>query len=369
MAIAENDNADFPAESNPAIVTVYTLADLMILKGADVGNAYNNQEITYTLNVTNIGPSVAGNVVVHDLLPPQVEFVSASHGGSFNPNNNHVTWTLGNMNNQETIVLTVVTSVRSGVAKGTSITNFATVTSETTDPNPYNNEANASIIASGAMADLAVVKEVDVTEILAGVPFNYSIIVTNNGPSDVSNIGVVDYLPAETSFLGAGQNGTYNAASQTVNWIVDFLASGESITLTLTMELKSGVMGGSIVANEVSVQSDTPDPDMGNNTYVLQTPVGIPPLFIPDVFTPNNDGINDRWVIRGIEAFSNTKVVIINRWGNRVFEASPYNNDWDGTNHFSPSLGGNDLPVGTYYYILDLGPNEPQRTGFIYLAR
>jgi uncharacterized repeat protein (TIGR01451 family)/gliding motility-associated-like protein len=369
VAVVENDNADFPAESNPATVSVFATADLMILKGADVGSAYNNQEITYTLTVTNLGPSVAGNVVVHDLLPPQVEFVSASHGWSFNPNNKHVTWTLGNMNSQETIVLTVVTSVKADVAKGTSITNFSTVASETTDPNLDNNEANATITASGAMADLAVVKEVDVTEILAGVPFNYSIIVTNNGPSNVSNIGVVDYLPGEASFLSAGQNGTYNEASQTVNWIIDFLASGESVTLTLTMELRSGVVGGSIVANEVSVQSDTPDPDMDNNTHVIQTPVGIPTLFIPDVFTPNNDGINDKWVIRGLEAFPNNKVVIINRWGNRVFEASSYNNDWDGTNHYSPSMGGNVLPVGTYFYILDLGPNEPQRTGFIYLAR
>ena len=369
VAIAENDNADFPAESNPAQVSITAMADLMILKGADVGTAYNNQEITYTLTVTNVGPSVAANVVVHDLLPPQVEFVSATQSGSYNPNNRHVTWTLGNMGAGESFTLNVVTSVSSGIAQGVSITNFATVTSETADPDPLNNEANLTVISAGALADLSVVKQADRAEVQPGDTFTYTITVTNNGPSDASFIGVVDYLPGEATFVSAGQNGSYSSSTQTVSWTIDFLAAGESMTLTLEMELGSHVAGATILTNEVTVQSDLPDPDMSNNTYILQTPVGIPPLFIPDVFTPNNDGINDKWVIRGLAAYPNSKVVIINRWGNRVFEAAPYNNDWDGTNRFSPNIGGNELPVGTYYYILDLGPNEPQRTGYIYLAR
>lgn len=72
-------------------------------------------------------------------------------------------------------------------------------------------------------------------------------------------------------------------------------------------------------------------------------------LFIPNVLTPNSDGKNDTWFIRNIEIFPRNKVIILNRWGDRVFASEFYNNDWDG------SFAGGLLPAGTYYYIIDLG--------------
>jgi gliding motility-associated-like protein len=72
-------------------------------------------------------------------------------------------------------------------------------------------------------------------------------------------------------------------------------------------------------------------------------------LFIPNVITPNSDGYNDTWRIDNIQLFSSNSVVIVNRWGDVVYQSKYYNNDWDG------SFGGGLLPAGTYYYILDLG--------------
>ena len=71
-------------------------------------------------------------------------------------------------------------------------------------------------------------------------------------------------------------------------------------------------------------------------------------LFIPNAITPNNDGANDFWEIKGLQYFDHSEVIILNRWGDEVFTASPYLNDWRGT------FNGKGLPEGTYYYILKL---------------
>jgi gliding motility-associated-like protein len=89
---------------------------------------------------------------------------------------------------------------------------------------------------------------------------------------------------------------------------------------------------------------------------------------IPDAFSPNGDGVNDVLVITNIETYPNNRITIFNRWGNKVYEASPYRNQWDGTSQFG-SMYGETLPESTYYYVLDLGDGSDARTGFIYLRR
>ena len=69
-------------------------------------------------------------------------------------------------------------------------------------------------------------------------------------------------------------------------------------------------------------------------------------FFVPNVITPNGDGINDDWRIRWLFQFPDNEVAIVNRWGDEVFRAEPYQNDWRGT------WNGSELPGGTYYYIL-----------------
>lgn len=85
----------------------------------------------------------------------------------------------------------------------------------------------------------------------------------------------------------------------------------------------------------------------------------------PNIITPNEDGINDYFVIPCLESgrFPENKVVIFNEWGTSVYEASPYNNDWGGT------YGGNPLPAGTYFYILDTGLGQIPVNGFLIVQR
>jgi gliding motility-associated-like protein len=92
-------------------------------------------------------------------------------------------------------------------------------------------------------------------------------------------------------------------------------------------------------------------------------------LAIPQGFSPNNDNIGDMWVIRGLGRYPDASIRIYNRWGNEVFSAAPYANDWDGRSTNEITWDGM-LPVGTYWYLLDLGvEGEEVRTGFIYLNR
>jgi gliding motility-associated-like protein len=91
---------------------------------------------------------------------------------------------------------------------------------------------------------------------------------------------------------------------------------------------------------------------------------------IPEAFTPDGDGINDFFVIEGIELFENNNISIFNRWGNIVYETSDYQNDWNGNSTNSLNVGGEELPTGTYYYLFDTGTVEyGVLKGYIYLQR
>lgn len=88
---------------------------------------------------------------------------------------------------------------------------------------------------------------------------------------------------------------------------------------------------------------------------------------IPEIFTPNGDGKNDPFYIPGLDSYPKNKLQVFNRWGNIVYEAAPYKNDWDGKPNKS-SMGTGKLPVGTYFYILDLGDEKEEiRKGFVQL--
>ncbi|MFM8596871.1 MAG: tandem-95 repeat protein, partial [Flavobacteriales bacterium] len=95
-----------------------------------------------------------------------------------------------------------------------------------------------------------------------------------------------------------------------------------------------------------------------------------PIIEVPEAFSPDGDGINDTFVIEGIENIPGQSIIIFNRWGNQVFSASPYQNDWNGNSQSSMNVGGDQLPTGTYFYILDTQTTKyGVLKGYIYLKR
>ena len=93
-------------------------------------------------------------------------------------------------------------------------------------------------------------------------------------------------------------------------------------------------------------------------------------LVVPEAITPDGDNINDVMVIEGLSSFPNNTLQIFNRWGNVVYAAAPYANDWDGTSNSNFNIVGNQLPTGTYYYVLDSGDETVEiLKGYIFIQR
>ena len=102
------------------------------------------------------------------------------------------------------------------------------------------------------------------------------------------------------------------------------------------------------------------------------TPLTLEPVhvFIPSGFSPDGDGINDVFVIRGLSDYPDNKFTVYNRWGNVVYEAVGYGKDyypgaplsdglfWDGKPNKGLLHGSGLLPQGTYYYVLDYNKGD-----------
>jgi len=86
-------------------------------------------------------------------------------------------------------------------------------------------------------------------------------------------------------------------------------------------------------------------------------------LQIPNVFTPNGDGTNDKWQIKNLAAYAECVVDIYNRYGQLVYHSVGYTNEWDGTSK------GNQLPAGTYYYIINPKTVLKPIAGFVDIVR
>jgi gliding motility-associated-like protein len=92
-------------------------------------------------------------------------------------------------------------------------------------------------------------------------------------------------------------------------------------------------------------------------------------LSVPNGFSPDGDGVNETFVIQGLEAYPDAGLQIYNRWGNLVYEKVPYDNKWEGTSNVGGVLFGSNLPEGTYFYMLDLNNDEKPMSGYVILKR
>ena len=146
-------------------------------------------------------------------------------------------------------------------------------------------------------------------------------------------------------------------------WTIGNLNIGATDILTITATVNST---GDYV-NTAIITGNEPDSISINNVSVIETFPWY--FFIPEGFSPNGDGINDLFVIKGIDNYPTNTINIFNRWGDKVFEASPYQNTWNGKCTIGLRIGRDDLPIGTYFFILNLGDGSDVIKGTIYLNR
>ncbi|GAA4438086.1 hypothetical protein GCM10023188_33020 [Pontibacter saemangeumensis] len=89
----------------------------------------------------------------------------------------------------------------------------------------------------------------------------------------------------------------------------------------------------------------------------------LPFVSIPNTFTPNRDGINDTWEIENLSQYQNCRVKVFNQWGSQVFSSEGYKAPWDGLHN------GKELPIATYYYLIELGQNEKPLSGSVTIVK
>ncbi len=115
---------------------------------------------------------------------------------------------------------------------------------------------------------------------------------------------------------------------------------------------------------EVQERSAYGCPGPVRSVNVIVTGPEQPDLIIPEAFSPNRDLINDIWNIGNIEAYPNVTVTIYNRWGQVVWRSETgYTHPWDGKSK------GNDLPIDSYHYVIDLHNGSKPIVGEITIVR
>ena len=267
---ATQNDPDISDNTTSTSTTVTPSANLSITKTDSPDPVTASGILTYTITVTNLGPSLATNVTVTDTLPAGVSNVSATGTGwSCSSSTSSVTCTRGSLGVGSAPNISILLTVP---AEGGSITNTAAVAATQNDPDSSNNTATASTMVN-ASADLSITKTDSPDPVTAGGTLTYTITVTNNGPSTAANLTVTDYLPPGVTYMSAGGTGwtcgydlinhkvTCTHGSQTVG-------AAPAITLIVTAPASPGMIG-----NSATVSSSTSDPVSSNNTKMANTQV------------------------------------------------------------------------------------------------
>ena len=213
--------------------------------------------VVYTITVTNAGPSSAEDVVVADLTPTGLTFVSNT--GDCVTAFPCALGTVAAGAPPRTITATF--AVPLDYTTPDPIANTASVTTTTTDPVPANNSATVETTLN-RNADVAIGKSVSPVSVLVGQPTTFTVLVTNQGPARVTGLVVQDLLPAGLSLVSASPSqGSY--AEATGAWTIGTLLNTESATLTLEATV---TVTGAITNRALVVAQDQPDPVARNNS-------------------------------------------------------------------------------------------------------
>jgi uncharacterized repeat protein (TIGR01451 family) len=251
---ANNSSATSGPTDEP--VTVSPQADLALTKTVNDVTPNVGQTVTFTVTLTNNGPSTATGVQVTDLLPAGLTFVSSTPSQGTYVNTTGI-WTVGTV----AVAAAPTLQIQATVASPNAQTNTATITAaDQFDPNPNNNQA--SITVTPQQADLALAKTVDHATPNVGDTVTFTITLTNNGPWTATNVQVTDQLPSGLTFVSATPSqGTYSNTSGV--WTVGTVA----VAAAPTLQIQATVVSPNAETNTASIShADQFDPDPGNNS-------------------------------------------------------------------------------------------------------
>ncbi|MBI4769492.1 MAG: DUF11 domain-containing protein, partial [Chloroflexi bacterium] len=247
--------------SDSASVISSASADLSITKTASALTPFAGSELTYTIAVTNNGPSTATGVTVSDSLPAGVTYEqdSLACGAALS------LCPLGALQPGESKSFTVVVLVDEDVIPGTQISNMATTTSAVSDPDSANNSSTAQVRVRSNLADLSITKLDDPDPVIAGQVLTYTLTVFNDGAAAARNVKAEDYMPAGvdmvsvTPDVGNCQVGVPGNADRPTVCNLGTVASGGTVEIEIVAEVRGGVADGKLLFNDAQVTSESVD--------------------------------------------------------------------------------------------------------------
>lgn len=358
-----NCTTDIPVEQQVSNFSTWkTVSDNNLDK-----KAQQNEELTYTIHVKNTGNTIIQILTVTDPIPLHTTFVS---GGSVIGNSVIFTDVNLNVNEERTYVFKVKTDAdltgitlisNQAIVNGGGAERRTTCTPDTSVP-----VCTTDIPAEQQIKDFITWKTVtDASGDLLVQPneeLTYLIHVKNTGNATMSTVVISDPIPAHTSYLSGGAINGNNINFNDINLLIN-----EERTYEFKVKAAAVLNGVNVISNQANVTADAIEHPTGCTSITPNCTTDIPvdkkvPLVIPNVFTPNGDGINDVFKIEGLENYPGSPLLIINRWGNEVYRQDNYTNDWDGS----------QLPEGVYYYILRINSSDLSKkkyTGYIEIIR
>ena len=247
--------------------TVDPLADLAVTKTENQDPVAQGSNLTYTLNVTNSGPSSASGVTLTDDLPDEVIFVSTGPGCT--EAGGIVTCDIGALAVGGQVGFDVVVTVNS---TGT-IDNVANVVGAEADPDDANNTAVETTTVT-AVADLAVSISDDPDPVQVEEELTFTVTLSNLGPAAATNAVVTNVLPSGVTFQSASDGCQVNDG--TVTCLQETIASGTSVDIELVVTPNATpdkITLDKTITNTVTVAADEADPDPTNNTATTTTQV------------------------------------------------------------------------------------------------
>jgi uncharacterized repeat protein (TIGR01451 family) len=259
-----------------------TQADLSVTSSASPNPVLAGNQISYVQTVTNNGPASATSVTFTDTNLTNTTFVSLgvpagwtcptipAVGGTVNisccPGSAGVCSGAA-VTSGTTVNFPLVVKVTATTPPGTGISNTASISSTTSDPNSANNTVTTTVyVTSPTEADVAIVKTAAPEPVDQGANLTYMIQVTNNGPAIAQGVSVSDPIPGEVTYVSVSTTlGTCSESAGTVTCAVGTLSVGGVAIITINVTAES-ISTASPSTNTATVTSTTTDPDSSNNT-------------------------------------------------------------------------------------------------------
>lgn len=250
------DGDSIPTNSVLAGVTVLPAptdeADLAITKTASLSLIAIDEQVMFTISVTNNGPLTAQNVTIADTMPTELRLDSVI--GCSGPLS---ACTIGNLALNESAQVVVTAT---GVAEG-AVENTVTVHSDEVDPTSSNDTAMATVSIVPREVNLSIQKTAPDATVKRGDTVVYAISVANNGNYEADNVTVTEILPAGLTFIST--QGCTEDPNGDTTCSLGSIAMGDSKEFTLTARVDLDALG--TFTNTASVTSTQPDSDPSDN--------------------------------------------------------------------------------------------------------